>query len=382
MASADLIAFHRMLLNDAERMQAYRQAIFTTVRPGDTVLDAGTGSGIMAMFACQAGARRVYAVDRQDIIFVARQLAAANGYADRIVFLHKDIKDVQLDAPVDVIVSELIAKSVLGEHMAEIIGWCRDRFLKPNGKMLPEQVELCVAPIEHSEMYQKPHLPAASTYAMNFSSFEQRSFNQPVSARIPQQALLAPGQTAYVYHALTAPNSDRFDATLQFESARAGTLHGFGTWFSALLAAGIALSNKPPGIASWDNLFFPLAQPVPLEPGMRIELHFRGRSDAHMPHMWIWDTTVRQGEHVVAQHRQSTFFAHILSPEIIRQSSNSWVPALNPSGKMARLILNLMHQEMGLQGIAERVCQTFPGQFATLAEALSYVRKTVQPYSE
>jgi len=41
------------------------------------------------MFACQAGAARVFAVDASDILGTARQIIADNGFADRtpILFL-------------------------------------------------------------------------------------------------------------------------------------------------------------------------------------------------------------------------------------------------------------------------------------------------------
>jgi protein arginine N-methyltransferase 1 len=47
------------------------------------VLDVGCGTGILSMFACQAGAKRVFAVDASDILDTARQIVAANGFADR-----------------------------------------------------------------------------------------------------------------------------------------------------------------------------------------------------------------------------------------------------------------------------------------------------------
>src|SRR5262245_63120074 len=56
-------AFHDLMLQDRLRMNAYRKAIFETVRPGDRVLDLGTGTGILAQWALEAGAQRVFGVD-------------------------------------------------------------------------------------------------------------------------------------------------------------------------------------------------------------------------------------------------------------------------------------------------------------------------------
>ena len=323
MSNTDLILFHRKLLNAPERMHAYRQAIYKTVRPGDVVLDVGCGSGILGLFACQAGARRVYAIERSEIVSVASQIAKANGFADRIVYLNKDIKDVQLDEKADVIVSELISKGVIGQNMAEVIGWCRDHLLKPGGRILPEQVELFVAPVEDNEIYRKIKLPGASEYGIDFTSFEQRSFNCPLSAHIPEKALLSAGQISYCYRAHSAPGADSFGADITFEVEREGVLHGFGAWFSSILADGVVLTNQPPGIAAWDNLFFPLPRPVPVETGSEIKLSLRGRDDSQMRFMWAWETVVRKDSKTIAEYRQSTFLARLLTTEQLRASGTA-----------------------------------------------------------
>ncbi len=55
------------------------------VRPGDTVLDVGTGSGILAVAAVKLGAARCLALDVDpQAVRVARENAARNGVADRV----------------------------------------------------------------------------------------------------------------------------------------------------------------------------------------------------------------------------------------------------------------------------------------------------------
>lgn len=43
------------------------------------VLDVGTGSGVLALFAAKAGARKVYAVEATDMAKHARTVVEANG---------------------------------------------------------------------------------------------------------------------------------------------------------------------------------------------------------------------------------------------------------------------------------------------------------------
>ncbi len=93
------------LLADDPRVDAFREAIESVVRPGQIVLDLGTGIGTYAMFAARAGAT-VYAVDGNPVIEIARQLAADNGLAERITFLEGWATDLEPPERADILVFE------------------------------------------------------------------------------------------------------------------------------------------------------------------------------------------------------------------------------------------------------------------------------------
>lgn len=81
------IAGYGRMIADSVRMEAYSRALRQCIRPSSVVIDLGAGTGIFSLLTCQYGARRVYAIEQDDAISVARAHAAANGYADRIVFV-------------------------------------------------------------------------------------------------------------------------------------------------------------------------------------------------------------------------------------------------------------------------------------------------------
>ena len=143
------------MIKDRVRMDTYLQALKQHIFPGAVVLDIGTGTGIHALMACQLGAEKVYAIEPADAIELARQIAAVNGYSDRIAFFQDLSTNIDLPEPVDVIVSDL--HGVLPwffQHIPSIVD-ARQRFLKPGGVLLPQGSKVWGAIVEAPELDYK-----------------------------------------------------------------------------------------------------------------------------------------------------------------------------------------------------------------------------------
>jgi len=105
------VYFYGQMLADTPRLRAYVEALKRSVKPGAVVVDLGCGPGFFALLACQLGARRVYAIEPDDVIQVAREAAVANSCAERIEFLQDFSTEITTSEPADIIVSDL--RSVL-----------------------------------------------------------------------------------------------------------------------------------------------------------------------------------------------------------------------------------------------------------------------------
>jgi acyl transferase domain-containing protein/acyl-CoA synthetase (AMP-forming)/AMP-acid ligase II/acyl carrier protein/SAM-dependent methyltransferase len=125
------------LANDERRNRSYRVALEKAV-PGKVVLDIGTGKeAILARLALEAGAHKVYAIEKGDEAYRqavdrVRQL----GLDDRIFILHGDATEVELPEPADVCVSEIVGPIGGCEGAAVLINNAH-RFLRPGGLMIP-----------------------------------------------------------------------------------------------------------------------------------------------------------------------------------------------------------------------------------------------------
>ena len=137
---------HARMLHDDRRTRDYLAALAEAVRPGDVVLDIGTGSGVLAVAAARAGARRVYAVEGSDIAEVAERVFAANGVDDVVTLVPGWSRHVELPEPADLLVAEVIGNEPLEEEILETTLDARRRLLKPDARLIPHTLTLLARP--------------------------------------------------------------------------------------------------------------------------------------------------------------------------------------------------------------------------------------------
>lgn len=140
------------MLTDQPRQKAYREAILSNASlfAGKTVLDVGAGTGILSVFCAQAGAAKVYAIEASKIAEIACAVVIENGFENVIEAHQTRVEDFKLDGDdqrqVDIIVSEWMGFYLLHEGMLDSVLVARDKFLKPNGSMFPQNATIYVAP--------------------------------------------------------------------------------------------------------------------------------------------------------------------------------------------------------------------------------------------
>lgn len=134
----------KQMLMDHNRMRAYHAAILQnrSMFEGKVVLDVGTGSGVLAMWAAQAGAAKVYAVEYTDMALHARNLVQSNGLSSVVEVIQCSVEDLELPCKVDIIVSEWMGYILLRESMLDSVVRARNRWLKPEGTLFPSHATM------------------------------------------------------------------------------------------------------------------------------------------------------------------------------------------------------------------------------------------------
>ena len=379
----DLLSYGDMIA-DKGRTSAYARALEARITPSSVVLDIGAGSGILALLACRAGAARVYAVESDDVIQVAREAAAANGFADRIRFIQAMTTDIDLPEHVDGIVSDM--HGVLppfGKSLVSILD-ARARFLEPGGWIVPARETLWAA-LASSAFSHKRMIEAWTTeYGFDLSGARVRAANQWARAWIDADDLIVDPQCWSVldYRSLPGPNLSG-QMTWTIEHAAVG--HGMSVWFDAETAPGISFSNSP---ASGERHmfgqgFFPWPEPIALSPGDEVRVRLRA-DFAGEDYVWGWDTRVMDGTSglVKITHRQSSWLAAPIGPEHLRKHAHTFVPSPNEDARIDRSILDLMDQTLPLSEIAAKILAAFPSSFKNWDAALTRAGRLSERYSK
>lgn len=148
-------------LLDEERTRIFEQAITSTVKSEDIVVDAGTGSGILALFAAKAGAKKVYAVEvDNESAELARKSIAANEEGKRIEIVVSDVRLFKLSSAADVVTMELMDTGLISEQQALAMNALRENgVIDEHTKLIPMKVSCAIELVKYNFDFYGFHMP-------------------------------------------------------------------------------------------------------------------------------------------------------------------------------------------------------------------------------
>lgn len=294
------------MLRDVMRCDSYRAAFdaMGDRLQGATVMDIGTGSGLLAMLAARAGAKKVYAIEASpEIAEVASRLVRSNGLTGTVEIVPKLLENVtEEDVPsqsVDVIVSELMSHMWVGETGLQVVTLAKKRFLREGGLVLPAVAALKLSLFEepalgaelrgrHSFWQQRDFMGFDLSAALPLAVKQQ--YREVVCDVVDPDSLLVPpaSSPAYVIDMVT-PDDPEVWNTMKFElefprREKGSVIDGVCGWWDAIFeGAGeqapvlSTAPDAPPTV--WAQCRFMLETPVPATATARLTIACELRLD-------------------------------------------------------------------------------------------------------
>ena len=271
--------WHFAMLGDKERNRAYREAIDRAVEPGMTVLELGTGSALLSMFAGRAGASRVVACEVSGVLAdTATEIVGRNGLEDRVTVIDRHSTAVEIGPRMperaDVLISELLDPALLAEGVLSSVRDARRRLLKPDALVLPARAVVWAVLLEAPE--RELSAPVRSIEGFDLSPMEMlRDPDRTIVTRLagePVRFLTDPFAALEVDLSTPGPAGAEQPAESIVPVAAPGTVHGIGWWFELWLDETTSLSTGPDQARHWPQVLQLLPGPRHVRAGDRVRV--------------------------------------------------------------------------------------------------------------
>lgn len=171
------------MLNDTAKNHFYQQAL-AAASPGKTICDIGSGTGILAVMALDAGAERVFAIERnRERADYLKSVLESTGHASRTEVICADFLDCDIRA--DVYVSETINTQIFGEDMMKL----SNHASRHGGRFVPGEIRIWaeayadhpvfILDLSHSEAYAyNPEIEVNADYRAKIDQDFQQQYSQ------------------------------------------------------------------------------------------------------------------------------------------------------------------------------------------------------------
>ena len=270
--------YHVPMMNDARRNAAWDAALRRAIRPGMTIVEIGTGAGMLALMAARAGAAKVVTCDYNPVAAqIARELVARNGYADRIQVVTKRSQALaigeELERPADLLVCDIFADGLLDFDPLGAIADARQRLLAPGAPAVPMAASLHAALVDWGDYRRVGHIDSACGFDLSpMADFVPTSILRPVGSAGIDPVAEEVELFRFDFRQERFPASDR--RTIACRATGTGEGNTIARWIRLELDGETMIEARPePDAVFFSGLtMVPLAAPMLVQPGETITI--------------------------------------------------------------------------------------------------------------
>ncbi|MCL1600543.1 MAG: 50S ribosomal protein L11 methyltransferase [Actinomycetia bacterium] len=276
--------FHHSMLTDEVRTSSFLRAIMEVVEPGDVVVDIGSGTGVLSLFAAMAGASRVYAIEREPVIEIASEIAARNGLSETIAFIAGSSLEVDIPEQADVLITETIGNAGFDEGIVAWVADARRRFLKHDALVVPGRVDAVASLICVPTDFMAIDKWSRPLQTLDFTPLSRIVRNNLIWTDLSPAAIVS--EPVVVFGTDFSSEPKWLTGSVRVEAIKDALVHGIGMWFRSSLAPNTQITNAPPNtVPSWEQGFLPLDEPMVVAAGDQIRFEV---SSAASGAEWRW----------------------------------------------------------------------------------------------
>lgn len=298
------IEYHRTLIADHVRNRILHDALKRAIVPGETIVaDIGAGTGLLGLMAAGLGAKEVFFYETAEVAQVAEAVIAANGFSNCHLMPCHSLE--MHDPPrAHVIVSETLGNYAFEEDIITTLNDAVERFLLPDGVVLPRGVRQFVAPVTGARIDTELRAweVTGPQFGLDLVVPQRMSLNNAYVRTLAEEELLAgPGRQwdAVTFDGAADPDRRGGAAWVLTEAV---TVYGFAVWWEADFGGDLWLSTAPGAPAThWEQLYFPLMAPMRPGPGSRLGVEIASMSGPDTGTHLAWRAEVRAADGTLAE---------------------------------------------------------------------------------
>jgi type II protein arginine methyltransferase len=272
-------AWHLPMMNEWDRNNAYYLGMQSAIAPGKSVLEIGTGSGLLSMMAAKLGAGNVVTCEAVSLLAeTAQNIIEHNKYQNCIRVLPKRSFELEVgkDLPekADILIHEIFSSELIAEHVLPAIEDAKHRLLKPGARIVPAAASIMIALVGGDDVGKYLHVE-------NSFGFDLQQFNAVTPKKIPlyredlNPQLLSDDVEAFRFDFMNEASFPRQDKTLEIVSTAEGLCYGVIQWIRMEFDEQVCFENHPShkkSVSNWQRTVFCFDEPIHVKPGLVVSV--------------------------------------------------------------------------------------------------------------
>jgi len=282
---------HEEMLKDEVRTITYRNSIYHNQHlfKDKVVMDVGSGTGILSMFAAKAGAKKVIAVEFSNMALQSRQIIKDNKLDHIVEVVQAKLEDIQ-ELPdghekVDIIISEWMGYCLFYESMLNTVLYARDKWLAADGLLFPDKAKLFVCAIEDRQYKDDKINWWDNVYGFNMSSIRNVAITEPLVDVVDPSQVVTNNYCVKEVDLYTVKVDDlTFESDFLLRVARDDYVQAIVTFFTVEFSKchkRIGFSTSPDSkYTHWKQTVFYFKEALTVKKGEEINGHFAVKPNA------------------------------------------------------------------------------------------------------